>query len=374
MTDKDKIPGAASPAPGAQKVKQSDEYGEATVIKLLNHLQATRELIPVNLELKRDLKQELLKRIELMGPERGAALAGMRRTTRWGWKRIIPIGAAVVSLLLIFLWTMPRVDVQELKGDWFPTGQAALSPNGEQIASLDSGFVRVIPSEKPEITLHKIELPGSPDSIWTDPVWSPDSLRMAIVEQAPERMSRVWVVSPNEASSRLLVETEEGAFGASAWSPDGRLLLVEWHGKADKEAGERLLYKVRIADSNLEEWGVGSQPAWSPDGHFISFVRDSFVIVKSVDGMEERSMGEGGFPAWTKPTELHYISPDGKSIRSVEIEEDAPLESLRIEQNELPFEAKQPIRISLSSDGKRMLWMEKEPSGEITIIRMDRSR
>jgi hypothetical protein len=375
MTDKDKIPGAASPAPGDQKVKQSDEYGEATVIKLLNHLQATRELIPVNLELKRDLKQELLKRMELMGPERGAALAGVRRTPRRAWKRTLSLGAAIASLFLIFfLWTVPRVDVQELKGDWFPTGQVALSPNGEQIASLDSGFVSVFQSEKPEITLHRIELPGSPDSVWTDPVWSPDSPRLSIVERDPQGWSRVWVVSLHDGSSRLLVDKQEGAFGASSWSPDGRLLLVEWRGRADAQAEESLLYKVRVVDSGMEIWGVGSQPAWSPDGHFVSFVRDSFVIIQSVDGKEERIVGEGEFPVWTKPTVLHYVSPDGKSLQSVEIEKDAPLEFLRIVQNELPFQAKQPIRISLSSDGKRMLWMEKEPSGKITIIRMDRRR
>jgi Lysyl oxidase/WD40-like Beta Propeller Repeat len=50
----------------------------------------------------------------------------------------------------------------------------------------------------------------------------------------------------------------------------------------------------------------GAQPAWSPDGSQIAFVRDGSVWTANADGSGQRPIGPGSDPAWTPKGVLSY--------------------------------------------------------------------
>ena len=141
------------------------------------------------------------------------------------------------------------------------------------------------------------------------PAWSWDGLRIAF-----QRDGVIYVINADGSHERRLV----GGFNP-AWSPDGGKIVF------DRLVGIFVLDLANSRTTRLirseflpveppeegEPW-VG-QPAWSPDGRSIAFVRGSFyepwrIYVMRADGSGPRLLndGLGGFePAW---------SPDGSSI------------------------------------------------------------
>ena len=67
---------------------------------------------------------------------------------------------------------------------------------------------------------------------------------------------------------------------------------------------------VRVAD--------GGEPAWSPDGHRIAFVRDGDIYVARANGTRVRRVAEGEWPAW-RPNGRGLVFDRGGDIRSLEL-------------------------------------------------------
>jgi hypothetical protein len=82
---------------------------------------------------------------------------------------------------------------------------------------------------------------------------------------------------------------------------DGRIVFT----RAASSDPEPTLVAVDPATGSQQVLGPGAEPAYSPDGARLAFVRNRTVYVAAADGTGAVSVGPGDFPAW---------SPDGKRL------------------------------------------------------------
>jgi Tol biopolymer transport system component len=103
----------------------------------------------------------------------------------------------------------------------------------------------------------------------------------------------IWTVRPDGSRLRRLVRDRYNAASPAApdWSPHGSKVAFEYADSTD--------YEVHVADAatgrhrRLTTRG-GAEPAWSPDGRFIAFIRSGDLWVMRSNGRGERLILEGG--------------------------------------------------------------------------------
>lgn len=97
---------------------------------------------------------------------------------------------------------------------------------------------------------------------------------------------------------------------AAGGSFPGRDGLVVFSRTADTTS----LVTVDPATGAQRVLGLGAEPAWSPDGSELAYVRDGLVYVARTDGTAERVVGAGDYPAWSPDgTRLVVSRYDGKT-------------------------------------------------------------
>ena len=52
------------------------------------------------------------------------------------------------------------------------------------------------------------------------------------------------------------------------------------------------------ATGAVRQLALGSEPAWSPDGQKLAYVRGGQVYVANADGSGEVAVGPGSYPSW----------------------------------------------------------------------------
>jgi TolB protein len=157
------------------------------------------------------------------------------------------------------------------------------------------------------------------------PAWSPDGRKLAFFSGPP-----IYLMNADGSEHRILANPRLGGRkGSLAWSPDGRKLAFLAHRDCVQFCG---LYVVGSDGSGLRnltsklDTGYGkdsgrvSDPAWSPDGRKLAFVRPNTlfgdwepIYVVKADGSGLRNLtpkpvGIYATPAW---------SPDGRKIAFV---------------------------------------------------------
>jgi Tol biopolymer transport system component len=155
------------------------------------------------------------------------------------------------------------------------------------------------------------------------PAWSPDGRTIAFFSG-----SKIYLMNADGSEHRPLTKTEPMARRSLAWSPDGRKLAFLREGGCGQ--GCFYLYVVNSDGSGLRNLtsklaagghpgaGPASDPAWSPDGRKLAFVRLNAslgepIYVVQADGSGLRNLtpkpvGTYAAPAW---------SPDGRKIAFV---------------------------------------------------------
>jgi len=180
------------------------------------------------------------------------------------------------------------------------------------------------------------------------------------------------MVEAEETYQRLLAKakrvTTEGF--SSRWSPDGSKLAFSLgvHGYSGVA-----VYDPATKDTDLLIV-PGKDPAWSPDGKYIAFVRDRQVLrleeltmakgknqqppktdeevwVMNADGTEPRRLARGGWPSWSRDsTRVYYHSRVDKTLCSISLDgQDAQPKRIMACSSEFP---------SISADEKYMAYLE----------------
>jgi Tol biopolymer transport system component len=203
-------------------------------------------------------------------------------------------------------------------GEFFPT----FSPDGNQVAFQWNGasaknadiYVKNIGSETP-LRLTTSEYPD------TAPKWSPDGRTIAFLRDlpgpGPGHKAALMLISPLGGPERKLAEfVVHGRGWALDWSPDGKWLAT---GGDFENKGSDRIYLVSVESGDFRPLtaptrGMGdSDPAFSPDGTALAFVRwsdlsstDLYVVKMGKDLSprgEPKKLPAGSLfaanPAWT---------------------------------------------------------------------------
>ena len=178
------------------------------------------------------------------------------------------------------------------------------------------------------------------------PAWSPDGRKIAF-EGGPSGTSSVYVVNADGGGQRRLARRGE----APAWSPDGRTIAFSSDSKiyvmnADGSEHRPLTKSEPEVGSRLNLQSSGRSLAWSPDGQRIAFLGGGncgqfcfHVIVMNADGSNVRDLtphlrrGPGSAaadPAWSpdgrtiafvrgfgSPDAIFVVKPDGSGLRNL---------------------------------------------------------
>ncbi|NLF08190.1 MAG: hypothetical protein GX594_09455 [Pirellulaceae bacterium] len=207
--------------------------------------------------------------------------------------------------------------------------------------------------------------------------WSSDGRKIALQGTPREfdkdgDLSRVFVIDLESGKARDL-----GPGAAPSWSPDGKLLAFH--------TAERLFEQVPYSLQVLPRWetshvwvvsadggdardlGLGSSPAWSPDGKWIAACdaakNETFII--SPDGSNRKSLGLGaGHFAW---------SPDAENL-AYAIGANVGIYNLKTEKLRLLLDDRYGVIrgcLAWSPDGRRIAFLARDPRMACELAMVD---
>jgi TolB protein len=170
----------------------------------------------------------------------------------------------------------------------------------------------------------------------TRPAWSPDATKIAFVRTVAGQDS-IWIVRADGSGLREL-PAPAGVNGNPSFSPDGATLAFD---HADDETGDgdvpmhssNRIYAIGVDGSALRRIvgprGSVSDPAWSPDGRRLAFVREfgdgrSQIVVMNADGSGRRPLTARAAyatgPAWSPDSSrivFALLGPGGSSLHTI---------------------------------------------------------
>jgi serine/threonine protein kinase len=142
------------------------------------------------------------------------------------------------------------------------------------------------------------------------PRWSPDGKTIAFYETSGVRNSKVYVVSPDGGTPRLLLPDDPNSQMDANWSPDGSKII--FGGNSGNAADT-----IRILDLATHKISSlpGSQglfsPRWSPDGKYVAALNSDltklFLFDFQTQKWTELTKGSFGWPWFTKDGQYLYF-------------------------------------------------------------------
>jgi eukaryotic-like serine/threonine-protein kinase len=173
--------------------------------------------------------------------------------------------------------------------------QPSLSPDGNQVAFSWNGdkqdnfdiYVKLIGSG----TQLRLTTAPEADSL---PAWSPDGRSIAFIREGPGATAAVFLVSPLGPPERKVAEVSRIGIDRErtdrerglAWTPDGKSLVVTDRNSDNEPLGLFLLSvesgeKQRLTSPSQKVF-MDSQPAFSPDGRTLAFVREVTLGIRDI--------------------------------------------------------------------------------------------
>jgi eukaryotic-like serine/threonine-protein kinase len=141
------------------------------------------------------------------------------------------------------------------------------------------------------------------------PVWSPDGSQIAFMATVnPGGPQKIYLVSANGSSPRLVVPGAGGEQGQPSWSPDGQSLLFP---SSDESGSEWALHSLNMKtekDTVLPGTLEIDGGSLSPDGRYftgISASTHSLALYDMASGTTRQLAEAADYPSW---------SPDGKYV------------------------------------------------------------
>jgi TolB protein len=351
-------------------MRDDDRYSvndsrDATIAQLLAHLQLLRRSVPVNYQLKEELKEKLLQRMkEMERHKQHSQLAQNLRKRRIAWW--LSGGTVAIALAAVFaVWSSTDVKVREssllsLSGP-MAVEQVDINANGSYLAY-------VAKDEKihamPLTDKAKEEMFGLPSikGRYHALAWAHNNRQLAVVEKL-DASTRLWVVDvPRDGaqnSSRLIKEESNVEYRSPDWSPDNeRIAYTKIIGGVEEIWVSSTL---SLREQKLTE---GSQPEWSPDGKLLAFVKQGSVSLMDLESGKVTPLGAGAWPSWNSAQTLTYTTPDGR-LAEVRLDVQPPETKLmsiaKLSDDKL-------VRATWATDQKHLLLSQQSERENVIVI------
>lgn len=338
---------------------------EQTVPMLLTHLKQLRRSVPVNYQLKSDLKKQLLQRMkELEAQKKTSDVAGSK-----GRRTLIRAGLATLLVSLAFVsygwWTKDAVSIREHHLLTLPAEstveQVDMDTSGTQVAYIvQSSVLRTLSLTKDQKPL-TVKLPPT-EGRYIALSWANHGKQIAVVEQQNQQ-ARLWIVNLpdvyNMGSSRLLKEEEGVSYQSPSWSQNDDTVAYT----RTKNGVEEIWVSSTVS---FQEWKLaeGSQPEWSPDGRFLSFRNGDKIHVMEMRTGKIMVLGEGQWPSWSTDSKLTYTTSEGK-LAEVLLDEQP---TVTREVTLFNRSSEKLIRANWSAKAKKLLLISHEEEPEALVI------
>jgi Tol biopolymer transport system component len=165
----------------------------------------------------------------------------------------------------------------------------ALSPDGTRVLGVDQDGLFVVDVRGgAKQRLFATGWPGA---------WSPDGRWIASVDANGIELVRA------DGSERRTLPVLYPQLSRAPWSPDGTRLVAESAGR---------VVVVEVANGREQVLADGFQPAWSPSGERIAFVRDRAIVTMRPDGSGATELTTPATPAYRDS--LPLWAPDGRTV------------------------------------------------------------
>ena len=339
---------------------------DQTVPMLLTHLKQMRRSVPVNYQLKSELKKQLLQRmreLEVQKKKLPDVTVSKRR------RKFMQAGVVSLVVALAFgsyaWWTKDAISVSEPKLLSLPVQSSAeqvdMDPAGTQIAYISqSSVLRTLPINSDQKPL-SVKLPPT-EGKYLSVSWGNHGTQIAVVEQQ-DQLSRLWIVdlptTYSMGSSRLLKEEEDVLYQAPSWSQNDDSIAYS----RTKNGVQEIWVSSTVS---FQEWKIaeGSQPEWSPDGRFLAFVDEGEIRIMEMRTGKITILGKGEWPSWSGDTRLTYTNSEGKLVESVvDVQPLATSEVTLFNRS-----SDRLIRANWSAKGKQLLLISHEEQPKALVI------
>ena len=257
------------------------------------------------------------------------------------------------------------------------------SPDGKTVAyvSDESGEMDINLVDGKDHVITRLTHSGTEDQL---PHWSPDGEKIAFMAESGGQSELYLTPLEGGAATRVSIDTSQGVNASvlGGWSPDGEW-LVSYREGSTEERGLWLRNPSGVNKIRLTT-GMDREPAWSPDGDRIAFVRtqednDDIFVLRFLGGgrvsndfevirLTQQESNEGS-PNW---------SPDALNLAFVSYRDgDGEIYSMSADgskQRQLTNNAADDLTPDWSSDGRRIAFVSHVyGQSEIFIMNADGS-
>lgn len=329
-----------------------EEERDPTITSLLNHLKGMRETVPINYQLKAELKKKLMAQMMAIKTAQPVEPNKLDFPKRPKWQIYSWLLAVMGLIGLMVSWLQTDVSIRQLEalqGSQFENASLVqLAPKEDHLALLVNQDIIVLDEDRKRT--NRIALPLQQESV-ASLAWSPQGDQWAWIKNTPSS-SQVWASHVQGAGSRLIAEVSAEKMEGIAWSPDGKELYTSIDNR---------VWMISTVSPRNKMIYDGTYPAPSPDGEHLAVVVNGQIQVINLLGETLAEVSEGLFPQWIDEKTLLFLDPQGRVMKVNPFSADEPKVALNLTQ-ESPDNI---LGLQISGDGQRLLIEWRTAQGKV---------